>query len=329
MFVVYDRALLTGISLGYEMFHAANAWISSQRHQSVAQQAAMPCRLLLANAGTGAPKITGALPLTVEHSIADIAQADYIFLPPMWRNPLPVVQAMPQFCSWLQHQFQPGATLCATGTGVYFLAQAGLLDGRAATTHWYYFDAFKRRYPQVDLQTQHFITHADRLYCAGSINAQTDLVIFLIEQIYGTSAKHWVETHFSHEVSRTYDAPMYQLGGETHADEAIVAVQAWLQHHWHQPVDLQHMAHHAGLPVRTFSRRFKRATGTTAHQYLQGLRMQAARDLLKTTDMTMQDIAQAVGYPDPAYFSRVFTGCIGLSPSEYRRVVRAKLFRVC
>jgi transcriptional regulator GlxA family with amidase domain len=145
---------------------------------------------------------------------------------------------------------------------------------------------------------------------------------------FGMSRRQMAEKHFAHEVGTSYDLPMFSVGSTVHADEAIVTVQDWLQTNWHQDVDIVQMAERAGMPVRTFTRRFRTALGMTPNQYLQDLRTEQARDMLKTTDLSISDVAERVGYHDTAYFARLFKSRVGLTPTEYKRMVRPKLFQI-
>jgi transcriptional regulator GlxA family with amidase domain len=134
------------------------------------------------------------------------ASNDIVYLPGLWRNPRPVVRRHPQLLAWLREQYQNGALISAVGTGCCFLAEAGLLDGKAATTHWHYFDQFQKDYPKVMLKRQHFITRAGSLYCAASVNSLADLTVHFIQRLYGKAIASHVERHFSHEIRRAYES---------------------------------------------------------------------------------------------------------------------------
>jgi len=263
-----------------------------------------------------------------EYDLSTAPEADTIFLPPIWGNPDVIVENAPELMAWIKKRYRNGAQICATGTGVGILAQAGLLDNKVATTHWYYFDEFERKYPQVHLQRHHFITQAGRLFCCGSINALVDLTLYFIEKKFGKEVTQVIEQHFSHEINRTYDKPWYATGEARHPDEGIIEVQQWMQSHYSQNFNLQALADLANMSVRNFTRRFKAAVGMSALAYGADLKMQMARELLKETNLSHQDIADRVGFKDSNYFARQFKLKNKMTPGEYRNMVRGKVFNL-
>lgn len=320
-FLVYDRALFSGVTRPYEILKAVNAMVKLEREPRALE-------LSLVKVASEQPVVAGEIPLNIEKNLQDMGHLDWIFIPPSWRDPAYILKRYPNLAGQLKARYEAGTKFIATGAGVYFLAEAGLLDNLPATTHWYFFENFARRYPHIDLKQQHFITYGDGIYCAGSINALSDLVFHLIGQVFGLKHRQLAERHFEHEVGSSYDLPMFAVGSAAHADEEIIEVQEWLKRMCCEEIDIPQMASYAKMPVRTFTRRFRQALGMTPNQYLQDLRIENGRDLLKTTDLTVQDVAEKVGYKDTAYFSRVFKAKVGLTPTDYKKMVRPKLFQL-
>ena len=321
VFLVYDRVLFSGVTRPYEILKSVNAMAKLDR-------APRAFDLALAKIANKQPLVAGELPLNIEKNLQDMGPIDWIFIPPSWRNPAYLLKKYPHLPALLKARYEAGTKFIATGAGVYFLAEAGLLDALPATTHWYFFDDFAHRYPNVELKQQHFITYGKGIYCAGSINALSDLVFHLIGQAFGLKRRQIAEQHFAHEVGSSYDLPMFAVGHAAHADESIVEVQEWLKSRCYEEVDIPQMAAQAKMPVPPFPRRFRQALGMTPNQYLQDVRIENGRDLLKTTDLTVQDVADKVGYKDTAYFSRVFKAKVGLTPTDYKKMVRPKLFQL-
>ncbi|TQV85039.1 GlxA family transcriptional regulator [Aliikangiella coralliicola] len=325
LFICYPRALLTSISLPMEMIAAATSVARIKRAENRHWQ----CHIVAAHSNAKEPiEFAKGLNILPSYDLSNSPQPQTIFLPPIWGKPDVIVDKSPQLVDWLLQQHESGAQICATGTGVCLLAQAGLLDGKVATTHWYYFDEFENKYPDVSLQRHHFITQAGRLFCCGSINALVDLTVYFIESYFGKDVSQVIEQHFSHEINRTYDKPWYSTGTSRHPDEGIIEVQQWMQSHYSQEFNLKALAELANMSVRNFSRRFKVAVGKSALAYGADLKMQAARDLLKKTNLSHQDIADQVGFKDAAYFSRQFKLKNKITPKEYREMVRGKLFNL-
>ena len=235
----------------------------------------------------------------------------------------------PQLLEWLVKQHEMDTLICAVGTGSFFLAEAGLLQGKVATTHWYYFEHFARLYPEVRLQRERFITRAGNLYCAGSVNSVRDVMLHFIEEHYGESAANQVSRHFTHEVKRSYTSTFLKNAPQNyHEDEAIIGIQDWMHNQFDNPLTLEQIAEQFDMSVRSLNRRFKHATGRTPMQYLQQVRMDNAKELLRTTNLSVAEVAFSTGYPDCSYFSAQFRKSISLTPTAYRDLVRKKLFQV-
>lgn len=265
--------------------------------------------------------------LLPDTSLAEADHSDIIYLPALWRNPRPIVKKHPEILAWLCTAYENGAIISAVGTGCCFLAEAGLLNDKPATTHWHYFDQFQRDYPRVKLKRQYFITQAQNLYCSASVNAMADLTVHFVKRLYGEAIASFVERNFSHEIRRPYENTSYFEGSsKQHPDEEIVQAQIWLQDNYHRQINLSGVAARFEMSVRSFNRRFKNATEQTPLQYLQRVRIEIAKDLLQTSNLNVSEVADKIGYQDVGYFTALFVKLLATSPREYRATVRAKLF---
>jgi len=325
IFLCYPRALLTSLTLPMEMIDAANSVARLKRSKGPRWRTTLVASDKKRMAEHG---FAQGLRLQCDFDLENAPPADTLFVPPIWGNPMAVIRQNAPLLKWLQHRFQQGAQLVATGTGVCLLAEAGLLDGKVATTHWYYFEQFARRYPSVNLQRRHFITQAGRIFCCGSINSLVDLTLYFIERNFNKTVSHVIEQHFSHEINRTFDKPWYTPGAARHPDEGIIEVQQWMQQNIQRPFHLPELAKRANMSVRNFSRRFKKAVGTSPLQYGIDIKLQTARELLKETNLSHQEIADHIGFKDVAYFARLFRKKFDLNPGQYRKMVRGKLFAI-
>jgi transcriptional regulator GlxA family with amidase domain len=316
-FVLYPQILATGVSVPIEMFNAAHLTPGSS---------AEPLELYTLSQEQGPIKTTGGMKLVADYGFDDAPEVDWVFLPPMWGSPWPVLKSQQKLVTWLQNKHSEGVRIVATGTGVGIAAMAGLLDGRVATTHWYYLPRFRKRFEHVRFQTDHFITHQDGIYCAGSINAQTDLVLFFIEKYFGEDALALVEQQFMHELKRNFSTPYYEPGGQLHDDEVVSHVQSWLRSHLSEQVSMSQLATVSGQSERQLRRRFSNATNESPMNYLLRIRIEEAQSLLRETNLSVSDIAHAVGFNGAAYFSKAFKKVTSLSAIDYRKMVRKKVF---
>ncbi|WP_432735361.1 GlxA family transcriptional regulator [Maridesulfovibrio sp. FT414] len=211
------------------------------------------------------------------------------------------------------------ATVCA---GSFLLAGAGLLDNRPATTHWKLAEDFRLRFPAVDLQPRRMLIDGGGYICAGGAMAWQDLALHLVARFMGREVASNCAKVLVMDSTRHVQTPYFmfdQLDSVPgFADRSITAVQKWMQDNYRQGAAVEQLADLAGLGVRTFLRRFKRATGMTPNSYLQQLRIEAARHLLEVSSESVDEITELVGYENVSSFRRLFKSRTGLSPREYR-----------
>ncbi|MDO3386994.1 helix-turn-helix domain-containing protein [Gilvimarinus sp. SDUM040013] len=321
-FVLTENMLATGTVLPMEMLRTAQ--LAHNSSDAINIRNIEICTTAQADARLQAP---AGMMWTPDSTLDTAGSPDIIYLPALWRNPRPTLKRSGELIDWLRASHENGSAICAVGTGCCFMAEAGLLDDQAATTHWHYFDQFQRDYPKVKLKRQHFITQAGRRYCAASVNSLADLTVHFISRLFDRSIAGHVERHFSHEIRRSYESSAYYENDDhPHPDEQVVQVQMWLRDNYARFSNIADLAKRFDMSTRTLNRRFKSATGTTPHTYLTNARMVVARDLLKTSNLTIAEIAERCGYQDTAYFAELFKQHLDTNPSDYRATVRAKLF---
>lgn len=323
-FLLSENMLATSATLPMEMLLTAESAGGVARRRGSAKTL---IELRTTGVAGAAVSTRAGMKWTPELTLEEAEQSDIIYVPGLWRNPRPVVRRHPEVLQWLRRQHENGALISAVGTGVCYLAEAGLLDGKAATTHWHYFDQFHKDYPLVQLKRQYFITQAGTLYCAASVNSLADLTVHFIQRLYDKTIASHVERHFSHEIRRSYESSGYfEQARSRHPDEDIVQIQIWLQDNYSRSIVLSEVAGRFGMSVRTLNRRFRAATGQTPLQYLQETRINHARGLLKTSNLSISEIADKIGYQDVGHFNALFKKQLTTTPAQYRATVRAKLF---
>jgi transcriptional regulator GlxA family with amidase domain len=159
--------------------------------------------------------------------------ADIIILPAFWDDFDALCQRHPQVLSWLRERHAAGSAICGEATGVFWMAQAGLLDGKEATTYWRFFNEFAERFPKVLLNQEKHLSDADNLYCAGGTTSACDLYIYLIERFCGASVAQGVARDILYEVQRNYAPGRIGFGGQKlHHDMTILQIQQWLEDHF-------------------------------------------------------------------------------------------------
>lgn len=249
---------------------------------------------------------------------------DVLILPPSLDGPISAESSKP-FTGWLRECHDDGAVVASVCVGAFLLAETGLLTGRMATTHWKYDEAFRERFPTVNLDTDRLIIDDGDIITAGGLLAWTDLGLKLVDRFMGpTVMAETAQVLLVDPPGREqsyYSTFVPRLG---HGDAAILRVQHWLQATQAKDTDLARLADQAGLETRTLLRRFQKATGLTTTEYCQSLRVGHARELLQFGSLSVDAIGWQVGYGDGSAFRKVFQRLVGLSPSEYRRRFRRR-----
>ncbi len=252
-------------------------------------------------------------------SVAQVEQTDLIIIASATYISK-ILEMNPELVPWLKRQYKNGAHIASICTGVFLLAETGLLDGKSATLHWGFTEAFKKRYPKVTLRQDKMIIDNGRLYCSAGVSAGMDLCLYLVEKFCGRraaveSAKTMV-LDLGRESQSPYDA-FFPL--KNHEDQPIIKAQSWIEKHSRRSIDYTALAKKFGMGRRSLERRFKQAVGLTPLGYLQKLRVEIAKRLLEEGLLSFNEITYQVGYEDISFFRKVFVRLTGLRPKEYQQ----------
>jgi transcriptional regulator GlxA family with amidase domain len=231
-----------------------------------------------------------------------------------------ILQKNPELVPWILRQFNQGAHVASICTGVFLLAETGLLDGKSATLHWGFTEMFRRKYPQVNLKQDQMFIDQGRLYCSAGVNAGMDLSLYLVEKFCGRqtavqSAKTMI-LDLGREMQTPYSCYLFS---KDHGDPLVIKAQKWIEQHYTQSIDYDRLAGKFRMSRRSLERRFKQATGVTPLGYLQQLRVETAKRLLEDGSQTFNEITYLVGYEDIPFFRKVFVRLTGLRPKEYQQ----------
>jgi len=252
-------------------------------------------------------------------ALEDVEKTDLVLITASHSCLLEQIPKKNRIVSWLQAANERGCALAGVCSGVALVAETGLLDGRRATTHWGVADIYRKRYPKVRWQPEHFITEDAGLFCGGGVYAAIDLSLYLVEKYCGHEialecAKSLMVTPPRTLQSGYAMAPL----SRPHGDERVKQIENLLQSRFDQDISLEAVAAEQAMSPRNLLRRFKAATGHLPGEYLQLLRVTAARQLLERGRAPVQKVAAAVGYEDCTYFRGLFKRHTGMTPSEYR-----------
>jgi transcriptional regulator GlxA family with amidase domain len=224
---------------------------------------------------------------------------------------------------WLRRWHEQGAIMATACSGAMLLADAGLLDGQEATTHWGYCDAMASKHPRVKIYRDRALVvtgEGQRLIMAGGGTAWHDLGLYLIARLLSSEE--------AMRVAKVYLLDWHHIGQQPFAaltcnrqvrDAAITNAQTWIAEHYDHEAPVTAMAKTSGLGERSFKRRFAQATGMSPLEYVHTLRLEEAKHMLETSEQPVEAVANEVGYEDTSFFGRLFRRKVGLTPASYRK----------
>jgi transcriptional regulator GlxA family with amidase domain len=245
--------------------------------------------------------------------VTDIAIPDTALLPGIWAEEL----------AWLRARHAAGALLCSVCTGTVVLAEAGLLDGLEATTHWCSVDFIRSRYPGIRVAPQKILVPdgpGDQIVTGGGATAWEDMALYLVARLATPAEAVRIAKIF---LLGDHSEGQLPFAGarkpRRHEDRVVADIQTWIADNYHLANPVARMVARSGLGERTFIRRFRAATGYAPMEYVQTLRIEEAKHLLETTRDPVETVAVAAGYEDPNFFRRLFKRKVGITPARYRQ----------
>lgn len=274
--------------------------------------------LLVCAAEPGPLNTTAGFSVTVRHDLTAVAMADIVIVP-SWRDP---AERPPQaLLDALIAADGRGAQVVGLCLGAYVLAEAGLLEGRQATTHWAFAQDFAWRYPGVHLNADVLYVDDGNILTSAGTAAGIDCCLHMLRQRYGSET--------ANAVARRLVVPPHRQGGQaqfieqpmpaTAHDSRLTGLIDWVRANLHRPHSLDSMAEKSLMSRRTFTRHFRDLTGSTVGKWLLGERLALSQRLLETTEQSVESIAALAGFGSPVSLRHHFRQAFGISPSAWRQ----------
>ena len=277
--------------------------------------------------GTEPVVTAGPMGIATDHGIDALARADTIVVAGRYDVTAPVPDGV---LTALREAVAAGIRVASICAGAFTLAEAGILDGRRATTHWLGTEAFRARFPAVDLDPDVLYVDEGQVLTSAGASAGLDLCLHMVQRDYGSAV--------ATDAARVCVAPLHRSGGQAqfivrnrpaamHIAERteLDDVLAWIENEAHRELTLRDIAERAAVSVRTLNRRFQGETGQTPMQWLTGVRVRHAQQLLETTSYGVERIGREVGFTSPANFREQFRRLTGVPPQSYRNTFRERI----
>ena len=317
-----DGAQLSSIAVFLDAFGMANLY--STRSYEDREELTPPFTVKLLSEKGRPLRLMGGRRLPVDDSIQNGEHYDLIILPTFEiGRDLDIAQRLTgtdAICAWLRHQRATGAALAASCSAIALLAEAGLLGDGAVTLPWWLEKRFRRRYPDAEADTAQIISQTDGIFCAGSMKAEPALAHRLVEYVASANVANWLAKITLVDPYPDGPPPWNVFSPQMLRHDVLVAqAQHWLQLRFAQKPRLKDLAQILAVSERTLVRRFEQSLGMTPLDYLQTLRVEAAKQMLTRSVRRIDRIGYLVGYSDPGFFKKIFRSRTGMSPSEFRR----------
>jgi len=251
--------------------------------------------------------------------LKDVQQTDLVFIPALSGDMATAIDLNKALIPWIVQQHQGGAEVASLCIGAFLLASTGLLNGKKCSSHWNSASEFRSMFPEVELVDGSIITEEQGIYSSGGANSYWNLLLYLVEKYTDRDTAILASKYFAVDIDReSQSAFMLFQGQKGHEDEAILLAQDFIEQNYADKMTVDMLADKFAIGRRSFERRFKKATNNTVVEYLQRVKIEAAKRSFESSRKNINEVMFDVGYTDTKAFRTVFKKITGLTPIEYR-----------
>lgn len=251
--------------------------------------------------------------------ISSLMKVDLIFIPAIWEHNDNHSDGNRTLSKWVVDQYQKGAEIASLCTGTFFLAATGLLDNMECTTHWKAEESFTAMYPSIKLSTDKIITDNNGVYTAGGAASSLNLMLYLVEKFNGRETALFCAKVLQIDIERSCQSTFILFEGQkNHPDKEIRKIQEFIEGNIEDKITVESLAQKFLINKRSLIRRFKKATNNLPNEYIQRVKIEAAKRSLELGRQNVKEIMYTVGYTDSKAFRTTFKKVTGLTPAEYK-----------
>jgi transcriptional regulator GlxA family with amidase domain len=261
----------------------------------------------------------GLYTIHTDRTIKEVSKTDLIIIPALDGDMQKALEENKDFIPWIVNHYKAGAEVASLCIGAFLLACTGLIDGRKCATHWMAANDFRRMFPHIDLVTEKVVTDENGIYTSGGAYSYLTLVLYLIEKYAGRQAAVFCAKIFAIDIDRDSQSPFMMFTGQKdHEDDSIKKAQEFIEQNFQNKITVDDLADRLSLSRRNLERRFKKATANTVVEYIQKVKIEAAKMSLESSRDNVNEVMYKVGYTDTKAFRNTFKRITGLSPVQYR-----------
>ena len=277
------------------------------------------CRVQLIGLQAEVPVCGGKYTVNADALINDIRKTDLIIIPALDGDMPEVLAKNKEFIPWIIRHYKEGAEVASLCIGAFMLASTGLVNGKTIATHWLAASDFRKMFPEVDLVEEKIITEEQGIYSSGGAFSYLNLILHILAKYAGKEVAIFMAKAFQIEYERKSQSPFIIFNGQKeHEDEQIKKSQEFIEHNFQEKISVDQLSKTFGIGRRTLERRFKKATSNSVTEYIQRVRIEAAKKFLESGRKTVNEAMYDVGYTDNHAFREVFKKITGMTPLDYR-----------
>lgn len=310
--LVPQDAVLASVDDPRHLFTEVNAFLAARNQPAV-------FTVHLVGLSNEVPLHKGQFTVHTDRLLPEVRETDLIIVPALKGDMQQALARNRALLPWIVSHYQRGAEVASLCVGAFLLASTGLLRGKSCSTNWALANEFRAMFPDVNLVCDKIITEENGLYTSGGANSYWNLLLYFVEKYAGREMAVLCAKVFQIDIDRISQSPFMVFKGQrAHDDEPIKRAQAFIEHHVGETIRVDELASRFALSRRNLERRFKKATAHTVVEYIQRVKIEAAKNGFETSRKPIQEVMYEVGYSDVKAFRNVFRKITGLSPLDYR-----------
>ena len=310
--IVPETAVMAAVTDPRYMFTAVNDFLKAQGEEPL-------FKVQLVGLTKEVKLSGGVFSVHPDALMKDVHDSDLILIPALSGDISSALQANKKFIPWIVDQYGKGSEVASLCIGAFLLASTGLLKGKQCSTHWLYANDFRNMFPDVELVDGSIITEEHGLYSSGGAASYWNLLLYLVEKYTSRETAILASKYFAIDIDRNSQSFFMMFNGQKdHEDEQIKKAQEFIEDNYQEKISVDQLADICVVGRRSFERRFKKATNNTVAEYIQRVKVEAAKRSLENSRKNINEVMYDVGYTDTKAFRTIFKRITGLTPVEYR-----------
>jgi len=261
----------------------------------------------------------GMFSVHTDRLLKDVKKTDLVIIPALFGDMPSAIAKNKTAIPWITEQYKKGAEVASLCVGAFLLASTGLLNGKKCSTHWGFQSEFREMFPEVEVVEGSIVTEEKKIYSSGGANSYWNLLLYLLEKYTDRQTAILASKYFAIDIDRDSQAAFAMFKGQkNHQDKEILKAQEYIEKNIDEKISTDDLSKMASIGRRTFERRFKLATNNSVLEYIQRIKVEAAKRQFESSRKNINEVMYDVGYTDTKAFRDLFKKITGLTPIEYR-----------